>query len=131
MLHRWVKELYGVDMALCAFQIACGREPVVCPREPQEYYVGYNLTPDRHLEALQTTAKPEILRSLANKGDIIFDQYCSVPKIAGYEKPFCYIATKGDTEPEASKKLLDVCDSLGLNPQDQEYTLEMLLNFGQ
>ncbi|PVD37014.1 hypothetical protein C0Q70_04007 [Pomacea canaliculata] len=141
-LRDWIRLIFRVDMVHLALAAACGIRPVVnnsmlsgypsaAAREDRGQLIGISLYSSHHGTALATTATPELLRHLHERGDIIFTQMYEDAESRGnvMEKLFANLAVRAPTIKEARAKLTRICVSLGL--ETEESMVEILQNFEQ
>ncbi|CAL8355117.1 unnamed protein product [Merluccius merluccius] len=119
-LRDWILQLYGVDILLAAFMVACG----VRPRLPSAtdlpaggHFAGVMCVVSQHLQALRTTSRLTYLRSLHQEGAIFLNEFAAADElIAGeYEEPFCNVAMRDTCGERARQRLLSLCQALGLH----------------
>ncbi|XP_059918402.1 carnosine synthase 1-like [Gadus macrocephalus] len=131
-LRNWILQLYGVDLVLAAFMVACG----VRPRLPSAldlpaggHFAGVMCVVSQHLQALRTTSSLTYLRSLHQEGAICLNELAAADElIAGeYEEPFCNVAIRDTCAERARQRLLALCQALGLH-RPPHYDLTFFLS---
>ncbi|XP_030223547.1 carnosine synthase 1 isoform X2 [Gadus morhua] len=131
-LRNWILQLYGVDLVLAAFMVACG----VRPRLPSAldlpaggHFAGVMCVVSQHLQALRTTSSLTYLRSLHQEGAICLNELAAADElIAGeYEEPFCNVAMRDTCAERARQRLLALCQALGLH-RPPHYDLTFFLS---
>ncbi|XP_076444055.1 carnosine synthase 1-like isoform X1 [Babylonia areolata] len=152
-LRQWIRLIYNVDIFHLALMCACGIRPVLSGSSSLEEeqkdrggdllssvqrddndlrkgcIMGIMLCPSRHAQALATTASPEHLQALHQKGDIIFSQFEAevVPQNGAFKEPYGNLAVRAPCLQDAKTKLMRVSTSLGL--ETEESLLEVLSDF--
>lgn len=67
-LPTWINEVYGVDIYIVAFLIACNIQPQVWTPKPRGYFVGISCPIKQHYRAVEKTPGFEaILKGLTDK----------------------------------------------------------------
>ncbi|MBN3318779.1 CRNS1 synthase, partial [Atractosteus spatula] len=69
-LPSWIKTVYGTDIILCTFLIACDVHPHIWTPEPRGYVVGISSPVFQHVQALENPSFPVILKALEENGII-------------------------------------------------------------
>uniref|UniRef100_A0A667WZH1 ATP-grasp domain-containing protein n=1 Tax=Myripristis murdjan TaxID=586833 RepID=A0A667WZH1_9TELE len=132
-LRDWILQLYGVDLLMAAFMIACGvrpRLPSATDLPARGHFVGVMCVVSQHLQALRSTASPQRLRSLHQEGALWLNELAADDElIAGeYEEPFCNVGVRDTCSRErACQRLLALCQGLGLHCPPR-YDLEYFLS---
>lgn len=139
-LREWVHVLYGIDLLHLALMAACGVSPVTSNsivkgynsekvRRDSGQCLGILLYASRHGHALATSASLERLLALHKQGVVFFTQL--EPEVremsSEFEKPFGNLAVFEHTLSEAHTKLVNVCETLGL--ETKETLREILQDF--
>ncbi|KAK7499709.1 hypothetical protein BaRGS_00009050 [Batillaria attramentaria] len=129
--REWIRRFYDVDMLLMALMAACGVRPVATNsplggysndkvRKDHGQLIGIMVYPTRHEEALATTATPEYMQRLHDKGVIFFTQ--NEPQVEkgdqDFEEPYANLAVHAPTLEQARAKLLGTCQALGLESEE-------------
>lgn len=120
-LRDWIRQLYGVDILLAAFMVACGlrpRLPSATQLPARGHYAGVMCVVSQHLQALRGTASPERLRWLHQEGALCLNEFAAEDElIAGeYEEPFCNVGVRDDhSAANARQRLVALCQGLGLH----------------
>ncbi|XP_061107050.1 carnosine synthase 1-like isoform X2 [Conger conger] len=117
-LRDWILQLYGVDILLAAFMVACGlppRLPSATGLPPQGHYAGIMCVVSQHRQALNTTAHPKRLRWLHQKGVLRLNELEEELISGEYEEPYCNISVRDSRADDARQRLLALCQGLGLH----------------
>lgn len=116
-IRDWIKMIWGIDLALCAFSIACGIKPIVQKAPtPRTYIVGVHLYSSQHGKALKSITSLERLHQLHDEGMIRCNFYEDhVVEEAEFEEPLLNIACQGNSLDEAKEKLVSTLGVLGLD----------------
>ncbi|KAJ8371699.1 hypothetical protein AAFF_G00303080 [Aldrovandia affinis] len=117
-LRDWILQLYGVDILLAAFMVACGlapRLPSAAGLPPRGAYVGVMCVVSQHLQALRTTARPERLRRLHQEGALRLNELEDELIAGEYEEPYCNVGVRDERPADARRRLLALCQGLGLH----------------
>lgn len=113
----WMKVVWGVDLAACAYMIACGVKPIInVSPTPLTHIVGMNCVSSIHGEALKSHASLERLKEIHKSGAMranFFEKDVVEPD--EYEEPIVNIACTGESTQEAKAKLLSTLAVLGLD----------------
>nr|KAG5697350.1 hypothetical protein BaRGS_004076 [Batillaria attramentaria] len=129
--REWLRRIYHVDLLELALMAACGVRPMTsnspqggyssrAAREDNGQLIGLLLFASRHGNALATTATPEHLRDLHERGCILYVPMLdpAVRFTRGYERPVGSLAVHAPTLDEARAKLVATCVTLGLETED-------------
>ncbi|KAG5845449.1 carnosine synthase 1-like isoform X1 [Anguilla anguilla] len=117
-LRDWILQLYGVDILLAAFMVACGlppRLPSATCLPPQGHYAGIMCVVSQHRQALNTTAHPRRLRQLHQEGVLRLNELEEELISGEYEEPYCNVSVRDDRPDDARQRLLALCQGLGLH----------------
>ncbi|XP_018610398.1 carnosine synthase 1-like isoform X2 [Scleropages formosus] len=129
-LRDWIQQLYGVDILLAAFMVACGippRLPSATALPALGHFVGIMCVVSQHLQALKTIARPERLRQLHQEGALWLNELEDEIISGEYEEPYCNVAVRGVRPDDAHQRLLALCQGLGLHCPPH-YDLEYFLS---
>lgn len=130
-LNKFTHICYGVNLHHMALMAACG----VCPstsnsiikncdskkvRTDCGQLLSILLYASRHRTALATSATPERLLQLQEKGTIIFTQLQSEAKepATDSEEPFGNLAVHASNLSEARTQLISICETLGIETKE-------------
>ncbi|KAM6953632.1 carnosine synthase 1-like [Aplochiton taeniatus] len=120
-LRDWILQLYGVDILMAAFMVACGVRPCLPSATglpARGHIAGVMCVVSQHLQALRSTARPERLRSLHQEGALCLNELAADDELISgeYEEPFCNVGVR-DTHSGANarQRLLALCQGLGLH----------------
>ncbi|XP_071758193.2 carnosine synthase 1-like [Centroberyx gerrardi] len=120
-LRDWILQLYGVDILMAAFMVACGmrpRLPSATDLPARGHFAGVMCVVSQHLQALRSTASPERLRSLHQEGALWLNELAADDELISgeYEEPFCNVGVWDNRSGEnACQRLLALCQGLGLH----------------
>ncbi|XP_036407075.1 carnosine synthase 1-like [Megalops cyprinoides] len=117
-LRDWIRQLYGVDILLAAFMVACGlppRLPTPTALPAQGHFVGVMCVVSQHLQALKTTARLERLRQLHQEGALRLNELEDELISGEYEEPYCNVGVRAAQPADARRRLLALCQGLGLH----------------
>ena len=130
-LRNWILQLYGVDLVLAAFMVACGVTMPSASDLPAggHHFAGVMCVVSQHLQALRTTSSLTYLRSLHQEGAICLNELAAADElIAGeYEEPFCNVAMRDTCAERARQHMLVLCQAMGLN-RPPHYDLTFFLS---
>ncbi|MGH0183529.1 UNVERIFIED_CONTAM: hypothetical protein FKN15_011531 [Acipenser sinensis] len=118
-LRDWIRVVYGADILLAAFMVACG----LCPRIPEAspplcHLIGVMCILPQHFQVLKTTASSEVLRLLHSRGVIRLNQLEDELISRVYEIPYCNVACQSQDRDAARLQLLSACQILGIDSPD-------------
>ncbi|XP_053548329.1 carnosine synthase 1 isoform X2 [Bombina bombina] len=125
-LRDWIRRVYGTDLVMVALALFCGIDPAL-PEEGTQantVLVGVMCTGERHEEALSSTANPQRLLELNHAGYIRFNRLEGTQKRLPDQEPYGNVACEGVAHGEARRKLLGLCEALGLD--SEEYPVDYL-----
>ncbi|KAM4621856.1 carnosine synthase 1-like [Polymixia lowei] len=120
-LRDWILQLYGVDILMAAFMIACGihpRLPSATDLPARGHFAGVMCVVSQHLQALRSTASLKRLRSLHQEGALWLNELAADDELISgeYEEPFCNVGVRDTCSREnARQRLLALCQGLGLH----------------
>uniref|UniRef100_A0A8C5BH60 ATP-grasp domain-containing protein n=1 Tax=Gadus morhua TaxID=8049 RepID=A0A8C5BH60_GADMO len=132
-LRNWILQLYGVDLVLAAFMVACGVRPLLPSASDLpaggHHFAGVMCVVSQHLQALRTTSSLTYLRSLHQEGANCFNELAAADElIAGqFEEPFCNVAMRDTCAERARQHMLVLCQAMGLN-RPPHYDLTFFLS---
>ncbi|XP_056133213.1 carnosine synthase 1-like [Lampris incognitus] len=132
-LRDWILQLYGVDILMGAFMVACSlqpRLPSTTDLPAKGYFAGVMCLVSQHRQALRSTASLERLRSLHQNGTLWLSELAENDEqmTMEYEEPFCNIGVwDGCSRRNASQRLIALCQGLGLH-HPPHYDLEYFLS---
>ncbi|XP_052814341.1 carnosine synthase 1-like isoform X2 [Mya arenaria] len=120
----WIKRLYGCDLVLYSYLIACGIKPHAPKHKPQELLMGIMLVPSHHRHILDDESiRKEILARDSN-GDIMFRQFVANADDAMYnaniEEPFANVAVNANSYSEGKKKLMKFCNQYKIDNENYD-----------
>jgi len=127
-LRDWIKTLYGVDILLCVFMIACDIKPILPVVVPDSQMIGVMAIPSAHRKALSDPVNTKLMSLLEENGVIRvnrLDQELPPASEDRYEEPFLNIAVQDANWETAKTKVTGVFSLLGLNTT--EYQVEEFL----
>ncbi|KAK3586594.1 hypothetical protein CHS0354_027732 [Potamilus streckersoni] len=119
--HRdWIRKVYGIDVLMSAFEIACGIKPHIPDRPPRGQMMGIMCIPSLHSHILQDPYYISKRLDLEAAGKIhfnLFDQHAEV-RAGGFEEPFANVAVIAEDLPTARKKLVAIAKDLNIDHPD-------------
>ncbi|KAL3855367.1 hypothetical protein ACJMK2_014578, partial [Sinanodonta woodiana] len=115
--HRdWIRKIYGIDVLMSAFEIACGIKPYIPDRLPRGQMVGIMCIPSLHSHILKDPYYISKRLDLEAAGKIHFNLFDQHPAVhaGGFEEPFANVAVMAEDLPTARQKLLKVAKELNI-----------------
>ncbi|KAK1150659.1 carnosine synthase 1-like [Acipenser oxyrinchus oxyrinchus] len=118
-LRDWIRVVYGADILLAAFMVACGLRPRIPEASPPLcHLIGVMCILPQHFRVLKTTASSEVLRLLHSRGVIRFSQLVDELILRVYENAYCNVACQSQDRDAARLQLLSACQILGIDSPD-------------
>ncbi|MGH0178671.1 UNVERIFIED_CONTAM: hypothetical protein FKN15_078009 [Acipenser sinensis] len=118
-LRDWIRAVYGADILLAAFMVACGLRPRIPEASPPLcHLIGVMCILPQHFQVLKTTASSEVLRLLHSRGVIRLNQLEDKLISRVYEIPYCNMACQSQDRDAARLQLLSACQILGIDSPD-------------
>ncbi|XP_052218259.1 carnosine synthase 1-like [Dreissena polymorpha] len=106
-LRKWVRRLYGVDLAMCAFMISCDIKPFVPKFQPYERLMGVMLLPSLHSHLVNDSHFRERIKCLQDNGDVLF-------YMMQEDNLYGSLGVSGTDPDVCREKLLALCNELGI-----------------
>ncbi|KAK3586596.1 hypothetical protein CHS0354_027737 [Potamilus streckersoni] len=127
-LRDWVKKIYGIDLLLSAFEVACGFKPYVPDRIPKGQMMGIMCIPSLHSHLIQNPyyiSKRLELEAASKIHFNLFDEHAEVGP-SGFEEPFANVAVMDQDLPTARQKLTEIIKELNID--HPEYDTDRFLS---
>ncbi|KAL3855372.1 hypothetical protein ACJMK2_014583 [Sinanodonta woodiana] len=125
-LRDWIRKVYGTDLLLSAFEIACGIKPYVPDTIPMGQMMGIMCIPSLHNHILKDPAYASKWKQLeATCNFNLFEKHADVGA-GGFEFPFANIAVMEKDLPTARQKLMAIAKDM--NIVHPEYDVERFLS---
>ncbi|KAK3586593.1 hypothetical protein CHS0354_027730 [Potamilus streckersoni] len=121
-LRDWVRKIYGIDLLLSAFEVACGVKPHIPDRTPKGQMMGIMCIPSMHSHLLLDPYYISKRLELEAAGKIHFNLFNQRAEVGtgGFEEPFANVAVMAEDLSTARQKLLEIAKELNIDCPDYD-----------
>ncbi|XP_069047170.1 carnosine synthase 1-like [Lepisosteus oculatus] len=126
-LPSWIKTVYGTDIILCTFLIACEVHPHIWTPEPRGYVVGISSPVFQHVQALENPSFPVILKALEENGIINSNKVGDMKNKIDFDFSSFNITSFSPNKDEAFHRLIAASKILDLD--SEKHPVKYFLDF--